>query len=88
MVEAHGFAAQSYDGLMIALAAMQKAGTVSDREKIRAALAAMEFEGVMGTIKFDKNGQASPPVYITEWCDDGTRKILAPADAVAGCGKG
>jgi branched-chain amino acid transport system substrate-binding protein len=86
--EAHGFAAQSYDGLMIALAAMQKAGTVTDRTKIRDALAAIDYTGVMGPIKFDKNGQANPPVYITEWCADGTRKILAPANAVAGCGKG
>jgi branched-chain amino acid transport system substrate-binding protein len=86
--EAHGFAAQSYDGLMIALAAMQKAGTVSGRTKIRDALAKMDYTGVMGRIKFDKKGQASPPVYITEWCADGTRRILAPADAVAGCGRG
>jgi len=86
--EAHGFAAQSYDGLMIALAAMRKAGTVSDRGKIRDALASMDYTGVMGRIKFDKKGQASPPVYITEWCNNGTRKILAPADAKAGCGSG
>ncbi|HUT50869.1 MAG TPA: ABC transporter substrate-binding protein [Alphaproteobacteria bacterium] len=86
--EAHGFAAQSYDGLMIALAAMQKAGTVSDRTKIRDALAKIDYTGVMGRIKFDAKGQASPPVYITEWCANGTRKILAPAAATAGCGSG
>lgn len=86
--EAHGFAAQSYDGLMIAVAAMQKAGTVNDRQKIRDALASIDYTGVMGQIKFDKNGQASPPVYITQWCANGTRRILAPADAKADCGKG
>jgi branched-chain amino acid transport system substrate-binding protein len=86
--EAHGFAAQSYDGLMIAIKAMQKAGTVGDRQKIRDALAGITYKGVMGLIKFDRNGQASPPVYITQWCADGTRRILAPADAKAGCGKG
>jgi len=86
--EAHGFAAQSYDGLMIALAAMKNGGTVTDRNRIREELAKIDYTGVMGKIRFDKNGQASPPVYITEWCDDGTRKILAPADAAAGCGKG
>lgn len=86
--EAHGFAAQSYDGLMIALAAMKSGGTVADRSRIREELAKIDYTGVMGKIRFDKNGQASPPVYITEWCADGTRKILAPKDAVAGCGKG
>lgn len=86
--EAHGFAAQSYDGLFMAIAAMQKAGTVSDRVKIRNALAGLTHNGVMGPIKFDKDGQASPPVYITQWCKNGTRRILRPAAAKAGCGKG
>lgn len=86
--EAHGFAAQSYDGLFVAIEAMKKAGTVTDRTKIRDALAAIEYDGVMGRIKFDEKGQADPPVYITQWCRDGTRRILQPASAKAGCGKG
>lgn len=86
--EAHGFAAQSYDGLMVALAAMQKAGTVTDGKAIRDALAKIEHPGVIGTIKFDRKGQASPAVYVTQWCANGTRRILYPESARAGCGTG
>lgn len=86
--EAHGFAAQSYDGLMVALEAMQKAGTVSDRKKIRDALAAIRHEGVIGTIQFDKAGQANPPVYVTQWCPDGRRRVIYPDSMKADCGAG
>jgi branched-chain amino acid transport system substrate-binding protein len=86
--EAHGFAAQSYDGLMLAVAAMQKAGTVTDGRKIREALAAIEHEGVIGRIKFDAKGQANPPVYVTQWCTDGKRRILWPESLKADCGAG
>ena len=37
--ESHGFAAQSYDGLHVAVEAMAKAGTVTDGKAIRDALA-------------------------------------------------
>lgn len=86
--EAHGFAAQSYDGLMIAIAAMQAAGSVSNGKAIRDALAKIEFEGVTGMLRFDSKGQASPSVYVTEWCADGRRKILYPESAKAACGAG
>ena len=86
--EAHGFAAQSYDGLMAAVAAMQKAGTVGDGKKIRDALAGISHQGVIGTIKFDRKGQADPPVYVTQWCADGKRRILYPESMRAGCGSG
>lgn len=86
--EAHGFAAQSYDGLMLAVAAMQKAGTVTDGRKIRDALAAIEHDGVIGRIKFDAKGQASPPVYVTQWCANGSRRILYPESLKADCGAG
>jgi branched-chain amino acid transport system substrate-binding protein len=86
--EAHGFAAQSYDGLMLAVAAMQKAGTVTDGKKIREALAAIEYDGVIGRIKFDAKGQANPPVYVTQWCTDGKRRILYPESLKADCGAG
>jgi branched-chain amino acid transport system substrate-binding protein len=86
--EAHGFAAQSYDGLMVALEAMQKAGTVSDRKKIRDALAGIRHEGVIGTIQFDKAGQANPPVYVTQWCPDGRRRVIYPDSMKADCGAG
>ena len=86
--EAHGFAAQSYDGLMMVAAAMQKAGTVKDRKAIRDALAALRYEGVIGTIQFDKTGQASPPVYVTQWCSDGKRRVIYPDSMKADCGAG
>ena len=86
--EAHGFAAQSYDGLFVAVAAMKQAKTVSDGAKIRDALAQITHDGVIGKIKFDAEGQADPPVYVTQWCDDGKRRILYPADMAAGCGAG
>jgi branched-chain amino acid transport system substrate-binding protein len=86
--EAHGFAAQSYDGMMVAVAAMQKAGSVSDRKAIRDALAAIDHQGVIGHIKFDAQRQALPPVYVTQWCSDGRRRILYPEALKAPCGAG
>ncbi|MEO7242383.1 MAG: ABC transporter substrate-binding protein [Variovorax sp.] len=86
--EAHGFAAQSYDGLMVAVAAMQAAGSVSDGKAIRDALSKIDTQGVIGPIKFDAKGQANPNVYVTQWCADGTRRILYPDSAKAGCGAG
>ena len=86
--EAHGFAAQSYDGLMVAVEAMKKAGTASDRKKIREALAATKHDGVIGPIQFDKNGQANPPVYVTQWCSDGRRRVIYPESMKADCGAG
>lgn len=86
--EAHGFAAQSYDGLMVAAAAITAAGTATDARRVRDALARTDYQGVIGQIRFDAEGQANPPVYVTEWCADGRRRIIAPADAVADCGAG
>lgn len=86
--EAHGFAAQSYDGLHVAVEAMAKAGTVTDGKAIRDALAGLDTQGVIGPIKFDAKGQASPPVYITQWCDNGTRKVVFPEEFKADCGGG
>jgi branched-chain amino acid transport system substrate-binding protein len=85
--EAHGFAAQSYDGLMMAAAAIRAANAVSGA-RIRDALARIEHMGVTGTLKFDAQGQANPPVYVTEWCADGRRSILFPPALAAGCGAG
>lgn len=86
--ESHGFAAQSYDGLMVALAAMQRAGSASDGKAIRDALAKTDYQGVIGHIIFDANNQNNPPVFITQWCADGTRRIVAPQDAIGACGTG
>ena len=85
--EAHGFAAQSYDGLKLVAAALQKAGK-ADGKALREALAAIEYDGVIGRIKFDAKGQAHPPVYVTQWCADGKRRILYPENLKADCGAG
>jgi branched-chain amino acid transport system substrate-binding protein len=86
--ESHGFAAQSYDGVHVAVEAMTKAGTITDGKAIRDALTALSTEGVIGPIKFDAKNQASPPVYITRWCDDGTRNVVFPEQYKADCGGG
>ena len=86
--EAHGFAAQSYDGIMVAVAAMEAAGSVTDGKAIRDALAKTDYQGVIGPIKFDSKGQASPSVYVTQWCTNGSRRILYPESAKADCGAG
>ena len=66
--------------------AMKKANTVTDTEAIREALATIRYEGVIGLIEFDESGQAHPPVYVTQWCADGTRRILAPEPGECGTG--
>ncbi|MEO7403224.1 MAG: ABC transporter substrate-binding protein [Burkholderiales bacterium] len=86
--EAHGFAAQSYDGLMVAAAAMRAAGSATNAKAIRDALAKIDHDGVIGKIKFDRKGQANPPVYVTQWCADGSRRVLYPENVKAGCGSG
>lgn len=49
------FAASAYDGVYMAMDAMQRAGTTTDHKKIRDALAHMkDFKGVCGTFSFDE----------------------------------
>lgn len=49
------FAASAYDGVYMAMDAMQRAGTITDHKKIRDALAQMkDFKGVCGTFSFDE----------------------------------
>lgn len=49
------FAASAYDGVYMAMDAMQRAGTTTDHNKIRDALAQMkDFKGVCGTFSFDE----------------------------------
>lgn len=49
------FAASAYDGVYMAMDAMQRAGTTTDHKKIRDALAQMkDFRGVCGTFSFDE----------------------------------
>lgn len=49
------FAASAYDGVYMAMDAMQRAGTTTDHKKIRDTLAQMkDFKGVCGTFSFDE----------------------------------
>ena len=49
------FAASAYDGVYMAMDAMQRAGTTTDHKKFRDALAQMkDFKGVCGTFSFDE----------------------------------
>lgn len=49
------FAASAYDGVYMAMDAMQRAGTTTDHKKIRDALAQMkDFKGVCGIFSFDE----------------------------------
>lgn len=49
------FAASAYDGVYMAMDAMQRAGTTTDHKKIRDALAQMkDFKGVCGTFSLDE----------------------------------
>lgn len=49
------FAAQAYDGMYLLHEAIEKAGTVTDRKKVRDALAAIkDFVGVTGKFAFDE----------------------------------
>lgn len=49
------FAASAYDGVYMAMDAMQRAGATTDHKKIRDALAQMkDFKGVCGTFSFDE----------------------------------
>lgn len=57
------FAASAYDGVYMAMDAMQRAGTTTDHKKIRDALAQMkDFKGVCGTFSFDE--KRDPVVYL------------------------
>ena len=50
------FAAQSYDALYIYANALEQAGTTTDRQKLRDAIASIkDFEGVTGKFAFDEN---------------------------------
>ncbi|MDR1363110.1 MAG: ABC transporter substrate-binding protein, partial [Spirochaetaceae bacterium] len=58
--------ALGFDGYILALDAIQRAGS-RDPSAIRDAIAATEgFEGVTGLIAFDENGDATKPAFIKE----------------------
>lgn len=65
-MEPDQFAAQAYDGLYIMADALKRAGQ-DDRDALRDALAETEgFEGVLGTISFDEEGDVvMDPIVLT-----------------------
>jgi branched-chain amino acid transport system substrate-binding protein len=75
------FAANSYDVIMLAAAAAEKAGS-NDRAAINEALAQIgEYQGISGTIKFDENGDVIKPLSIVVVKDGGL--VTAPQQPVA-----
>jgi len=59
------FAAQAYDGIYLMEAALQKAGSTTDREKLREALQSIkDIVGVTGNFKFDANRNPDMDVQV------------------------
>ena len=64
------FAASAYDGVYMAMDAMQRAGTTTDHKKIRDALAQMkDFKGVCGTFSFDEKRDPVVDLILMEMQD-------------------
>ena len=68
-IDPNWFAANTYDAVGIAAAAIAKAGP--DREKVREYLAAMDtkaeaYDGVAGKTYFDKNGDCLKEAFVKE----------------------
>jgi branched-chain amino acid transport system substrate-binding protein len=55
--EANSFVFSGYDGINFIVDAMQKAGTVSDKEKINQAIRGAKFNGLIGTYSFNEKGE-------------------------------
>lgn len=70
------FAAQSYDALYVLVNAIKKAGTGNgDRKKIESAIRATKYDGVVGHIEFDKNGQNIRKIYLAQ-AQGGVWKVI------------
>ena len=60
----NSFGINSYDATMMVLEAIQKAGSLKAAD-INAAIASTEYEGILGSLKFDDNGDPiKTPVYV------------------------
>jgi len=53
------FSFGGYDTVMVLVDSMQRAGTVTDSEKIQEAMTKSTLEGLMGTHNFDSNNESS-----------------------------
>jgi len=86
----NGFSPFFYDGVHMLFRAMQKAGTVNDTDKVRAALEEIdEYDGVLGKLRwtgkevYGINHQVDAPFYVAE-VKNGEEVIIARC-TVAGC---
>jgi branched-chain amino acid transport system substrate-binding protein len=64
------YSAQTYDAVMFLDHAIRKAGGVSDRDKLRAAMRAGDFPNTRGTLKFNNNHFPIQNFYIREAVKD------------------
>lgn len=62
------------DTLNLLVKAFEKAGTISDSEKLRTALLQTNYKGLKATYKFNDNGQANHTVWITKVVDDTAKR--------------
>ena len=86
----NGFSPFFYDGVHMLFRAIQKAGTVNDTDKVRAALEEIdEYDGVLGKLRwtgkevYGINHQVDAPFYVAE-VKNGEEVIIARC-TVAGC---
>ena len=63
--EINSFGINAYDATMLVLSAIEKAGSLK-AEDINKEIASMEYQGILGSIKFDDNGDPiKTPIYVT-----------------------
>jgi branched-chain amino acid transport system substrate-binding protein len=55
-----------YDALLIVANALERAGTITDGQKIRDALAKTDFDGIRQRYSFAENGQAKIEMWIVK----------------------
>jgi branched-chain amino acid transport system substrate-binding protein len=79
------YAAQAYDTVMFLDNAIRKAGGISDRAKLRAAMRAGDFPTTRGTFKFNNNHFPIQNIYLREAVNDNgnyvtkTRRVIISA---------
>lgn len=73
-----GYSAISYDSAMIVITAVKqliKDGKDVTRANVRDAIQNIDYQGITGEIKFDKNGDnAGPKVFAVYWVDPATKQ--------------
>ena len=69
------YAAQAYDTVMFLDAAVRKAGGVSDKNKLRAAMRTADFPSVRGSFKFNNNHFPVQNIYLRKIIKDDMGKL-------------